>query len=304
MIRRSLFFANPAQLSLRQNQLVVQQRTESGGNKETLVPIEDLGYVVLESQQITFTQALLARLCQEEVAVIFCNDHHLPVGVTMPLAGHSEFSERVRAQTEASQPLKKQLWQQLVTAKVENQGKHLEKIGQEIGARRLGALSKEIRSGDPTNVEAAAAAYYWRHFLPDRFEFYRKATDGSTTNIRLNYGYAILRAAVGRALCGSGLLPVLGVFHQNKYNAYCLADDVMEPYRPFVDAVVRPMAFLDEDEPLPIAIKRELVELLASDVVVEGRKSPMMVAIQRTTASLAKCYLGETKELLVPTWPS
>ena len=226
MIKRTLFFGNPAYLSTRNEQLVVN--FPEPGKKEATIPIEDLGYVVLEDSQITITNGLLMKLVQHKTAVITCDKQHLPCGFLQPMVGHTEQTERMRHQLNASQPLKKQLWQQTVMAKIGNQAHHL--LARSKNALKLKRWARDVKSGDAQNHEAIAAAYYFQHLFD--IEGFSRNQKGIPPNNLLNYGYAILRAVTARALCASGLLPSVGIFHRNKYNAFCLADDIMEPYRP------------------------------------------------------------------------
>src|SRR5699024_3498704 len=190
--------------------------------------------MVLEHPQITLTNKLIERLAQNKTLIITCDRQHLPCSILQPLVGHTEQTERYRDQINASQPLKKNLWQQTVAAKVENQAKHLQNRNRHY--KKLLRWSKEIKSGDSTNIEGVAASYYFRRIFS--IENFSRFRDGIPPNNLLNYGYAILRAIAARAIVSSGMLPSIGIFHANKYNAFCLADDVMEPYRPFVDNLV------------------------------------------------------------------
>lgn len=244
MIKKTLYFGNPAYLSLSNKQLVIKLPEVEKSNvpdilkKEavTTVPIEDIGVVVLDNKQITITQGAIAALLDNKAALITCDDKRMPTGLLLPLQGNTVQNERFRSQIEASQPLLKQLWQQTVKAKIENQAALLQ---QQYGApdRTMLRLSNNVRSGDPDNSEAQAAVYYWKKVFPNNPNFLRDR-NGEAPNNLLNYGYAILRAVVARALVSSGLLPVYGIHHHNRYNDYCLADDIMEPYRPFVDRLV------------------------------------------------------------------
>jgi CRISPR-associated protein Cas1 len=295
MIKRTLFFGNPVYLSTRHNQLVVNYPNEEHDHKT--IPIEDIGVVVLEHAQITLTNALFEKLITHNVAVINCDHYHMPIGLTMPLSGHTTQTERFKAQLDASVPLKKNLWQQTITAKINNQAAVLEERG--IPTTNMRYWAKQVTSGDTQNHEARAAAYYWQHIfdLPD----FNRHQKGQAPNHLLNYGYAILRAITARALVSSGLLPTLGIFHRNKYNAYCLADDIMEPYRPFVDSIV---CFLmdthDTVEELTLDLKKELLSIAAMDVLLDGKKSPLMVAMSRTTHSLVECFEGTARKILYP----
>ena len=295
MIKRTLYFGNPAYLKTNNEQLIIEMK-DSGETKET--PIEDIGLLILDHQQITITQALLAKLLSNNTAVITCDQTHHPTGMWLNLDGNTLQSQKFQAQIETSVPLKKQLWQQTVIAKIENQATLLKNQRQEN--KPLWTYAAEVKSGDSENNEAKAAAYYWKRIFPDFLEF-RRERYGQPPNNLLNYGYAILRAMVARGLTASGLLPTLGIHHRNQYNAYCLADDIMEPYRPFVDKVVcniiRSNGKYLEMTP---KMKTELLAIPAMDVKLEGQKSPMMNAIQRTTASLSKCFEGKTRKLLYP----
>jgi CRISPR-associated protein Cas1 len=232
MIKRTLYFGNPAYLRTSNEQMVIEMH-DSG---ETITaPIEDLGLVILDHQQITISQGLLAKLMAENVALVTCDHTHHPAGLLLTLDGNTLQTQRHQSQVDASIPLKKQLWQQTIEAKITNQAAHLKMERQEV--EYLLTLSKDVKSGDSDNKEAKAAAYYWKRIFPDFLEFSRNR-DGLPPNNLLNYGYAILRALVARSIVGSGLIPSLGIHHRNQYNSFCLADDIMEPYRPFVDKVV------------------------------------------------------------------
>ncbi|PIB30890.1 subtype II CRISPR-associated endonuclease Cas1 [Maribacter sp. 4U21] len=296
MIKRTLFFGNPAYLSTRNEQLVVNFPEEA--KKEATIPIEDLGYVVLEDPQITITNGLLMKLVQNKTAVITCNQQHLPISFLQPLVGHTEQTERIRYQLNASQPLKKQLWQQTVIAKIENQANHL--LARSKNALKLKRWAKAVKTDDHENHEALAAAYYFQNLFDEVGGFSRNQK-GVPPNNLLNYGYAILRAVTARALVSSGMLPSVGIFHRNKYNAFCLADDIMEPYRPFVDAMVYEIVETGAQiAELNTNIKSELLCIPAMDVTIDGKQSPLMNAMSRTTNSLYECFLGSSRKVLYP----
>jgi CRISPR-associated protein Cas1 len=294
MIKRTLYFGNPARLSTRTEQLVVKREHE----EEISVPIEDIGLVILDHVQLSYTQALISKLLENNCAVIFCNDTHHPTGMLLNLDGHTLQSQKFKAQIEASLPLKKQLWQQTVQAKIENQAKLLRMQRKE--AKYLEELAGKVKSNDADNCEALAASYYWKHLFPAFLQFTRHR-EGEPPNGLLNYGYAILRAVCARSLTASGLLPTLGIFHRNQYNAYCLADDIMEPYRPYVDRVVCDIV-RDNGQLLEMRgdLKKILLGIPAMDVNIDGEKSPLMNAMQRTTASLARCFEGKQRKILYP----
>lgn len=308
MIKRVLCFENPARLSLRLEQIVVEltdvvnnpnvpEIARKMGTKT--IPIEDVGVVVLDNRQITITHALIDALLENNCAIITCNEKHLPVGLMLPLDGHNLQSERFKEQINASEPLKKQLWQQTVTAKILGQA-HI--LGtQQIEHTNMIAWAKNVRSGDADNMEARAAAYYWRNVFGDQ-DFIR-AQEGLPPNNLLNYGYSIVRAMMARALVAAGLLPTFGIHHHNRYNAYCLADDIMEPYRPFVDEIVLTMikqGMVGED--ITTAQKIQLLGLCTADVHIEGHRRPMMLAIQTTAQSVQRCYSGEARKIIYPDW--
>lgn len=310
MIKRTLCFSNPAYLSLKNAQLVIKlPEVEKADVVELIkaeavrtIPIEDIGVVVLDNRQITITQGLVEALLENNCAIITCDNAHLPVGLMLPLCGNTTQSERFRLQIDASLPLKKQLWQQTVQCKIRNQAAVLQNTRNTIVKNML-AWAGEVKSGDSDNLEGRAAAYYWRNLFPDILGFTRDR-NGLPPNNLLNYGYAILRAVVARALVGSGLLPTLGIHHHNRYNAYCLADDIMEPYRPYVDALVcRLVSDGHMTEELTTELKRELLQIPTLDVVINGKRSPLMVAVGQTTASLYRCFSGEQRKIAYPEMP-
>jgi CRISPR-associated protein Cas1 len=302
MIKRTLYFGNPAYLSTHLEQLEIKV-LETGETKS--VPIEDIGVLILDNQQITITQAVMAKLLANNTALITCDNTHHPVGMLLNLDGHTLQSRIFTAQVEASEPLKKQLWQQTIIAKIQNQAAVLgmqNQSGNLFNApdKSLLNFSKDVKSGDSDNTEAAAAVYYWRRLFPSFLQFTRDR-EGEPPNNLLNYGYAILRAIVARSLVGSGLLPTLGIHHRNQYNAYCLADDIMEPYRPYVDKVVCDIVGMNGQylEMTP-NMKKQLLTIPAMDVTIDEQRSPLMNAVQRTTSSLTKCYEGKIRKILYP----
>ncbi len=308
MIKKTLCFTRPAYISLHQCQLVIRlpevAENENLSNvlkeqAERTIPVEDIGVVVLDHRRITITSGALDALLQNNCAVITCNAQGHPAGLLLPLSGNTLQSERFREQIKSSLPLRKQLWQQTIKQKIINQAAVLRSVtGNDEKCMQL--WTEQVRSGDPDNIEARAAAHYWQHLFPQLPHFVR-AREGEPPNNLLNYGYAILRAVVARALVGSGLLPTLGIHHHNRYNAYCLADDIMEPYRPYVDRLVlqliRTNGVVDE---LSRELKSQLLIIPTLDVVVHGKRSPLMIAVQQTTASLYKCFSGELRHVSYP----
>lgn len=312
MIKKTLYFGNPAYLSLRMEQMViklpeVEKATDiSSVTKEQSVvtrPIEDIGIVVLDNKQITITQGLLEALLENNCAVITCDSHRMPVGLMLPLCGNTVQSERFQDQISTSLPLRKQLWQQTVKAKINNQARVLT-ICSQVESRCMKKWSDDVKSGDSDNQEARASAYYWKKIFTNIkcLEDFTRNRDGIEPNNLLNYGYAILRAIVARALVSSGMLPTFGIHHHNRYNAYCLADDIMEPYRPYVDELVYKIVdkYGADNLQLTKEIKTVLLSIPTIDVVISGKRSPLMVGVTQTTASLYKCFSGEQRVIAYP----
>ena len=308
MIKKALYFGNPAYLSLRNAQLVIKlpgvEKAESlpdmmKAQAEVTKPIEDLGVVVLDNKQVTITSGLLDALLENNCAVITCDSKSMPIGLMLPLYGNTTQNERFRQQLDASLPLKKQLWQQTIQMKINNQASVLKDcVDEEVRCMRVWA--SDVRSGDPDNLEARAAAYYWKSLFAD-IEGFTREREGIYPNNLLNYGYAILRAVVARGLVTSGLLPTLGIHHHNRYNAYCLADDIMEPYRPYVDELVFKLVQINGKVlDLTKEIKAKLLEIPTLEVKIGGKRSPLMVAVGQTTASLYKCFSGEVRRISYP----
>ena len=308
MIKKTLCFSNPIYLSLRNAQLVLHL-PEVESNKtlpeaikkeaEHTIPIEDIGVVILDNRRITITSGVMEALLENNCAVITCNQKSMPVGLLLPLCGNTTQNERFRSQLEASLPLRKQLWQQTIKQKILNQ-EHVLRINTAQETNCMRVWSNDVRSGDPDNLEARAAAYYWKNVFTTYPNFVRDR-EGTPPNNLLNYGYAILRAIIARALVGSGLLPTLGIHHHNRYNAYCLADDIMEPYRPYVDQLVLDIIqYNSEISDITRDLKMRLLGIPMLDVVINGKRSPLMIAAQQTTASLARCFAGENKRISYP----
>jgi len=292
MQQQTLFISQPAHLSLQYAQLIVRFKEREGWEQ---FPIEDLAFVVLEHPRITLTHQLLGELAEENVMVICCGSTHLPVGSLLSFKANYIQTARFRKQTAASEPLKKQLWKRTVKAKIGAQAETLACAGCE-GAEALIALTKEVKSGDPTNVEGRAASYYWEMLFGSSF---CRHPQGPPPNHALNYGYTILCAAMARALAGHGLLNTLGIHHQNQYNAFCLASDIMEPYRPFVDLVVYEMHQTGMGEELTPAHKKKLLQLLTMDVRYEENTTTLGNALGYTAYSLATCFEHSDSEKLI-----
>ncbi len=308
MIKKTLYFGNPAYLSLKNAQLVIKlpeiEKNDTlpdsfKRQNEITKPIEDIGVVIIDNKQITITSGLLEALLENNCAVITCDSRSMPTGLMLPLYGNTTQNERFRHQIDASVPLCKQLWQQTIQQKITNQAAILKNCT-ETEIRCMNVWAKEVRSGDIENMEGRAAAYYWKNLFHD-IDGFTRDRNGISPNNLLNYGYAILRAIIARALVASGLLPTLGIHHHNRYNAYCLADDIMEPYRPYVDKIVFDIVKqYGNTVELNREIKSHLLTIPTTDVVIAGKRSTLMIAASQTTASLYKCYSGELRRIVYP----
>lgn len=292
MIKQTLMFASPVSLSLRDRQIVI---TFKDDKKTVTRPIEDIGFVVIENPMVNITVPLLNELADNNVSVIFCDKKQMPKTMLMTLEGNTTLQESYQYQMDASVPTKKNIWKQLVEGKIRNQALLLNKVGKQ--GDMLKPYYMNVKSGDTDNREGAAARVYWSQIFDEGF---KRDRDGLTPNNMLNYGYAILRAAVARALIGTGLYPAFGVFHRNRYNAFPLADDVMEPYRPFVDEVVYHLYYDEAVKELDNPSKGKLLRLLFSDVKIGKVTRPLENALSITTASLLKYLKGETDKLSLP----
>ena len=297
MIARTLSFGSPGRLFVRDEQLVYEDKN----NERRTFPIEDLGFVLIESEQITLSATCLRKLAESNVATIICNATHTPSAQLFPFAAHSTSQETVSAQLAASDAVQGRLWRQIVRQKILNQASLLELLNAPSEGRRLRTLANEVKNRDPANCEAQAARVYFQTLMPPHVI---RDPDGAWPNAPLNYGYAILRAAVARALVGSGLLCLKGIHHHNRYNPFCLADDIMEPYRPFVDQYV-----LGNVKPFDVPLQEltqpmraRLLQMLTCDVKMGNLKRPLMVALSYTTASLSRYYRGETDKLVLPSF--
>lgn len=292
MIKQTLMFTSPVALTLKYGQLVVQSLDD---DKTITRPVEDIGFVIIDNPMISITIPLLNELVANNVAVIICDKKQMPQAMLQPLVGNTTLQESYKFQIEASAPLKKQMWKQLIEAKIKNQAALLDRVGKE--GRLLKPFYANVKSGDTDNREGAAARVYWSQLFENGF---KREREGDSPNQFLNYGYTILRAAVARALVGSGLYPAFGIFHRNRYNAFPLADDVMEPYRPFVDEVVYSLCQDDEVTDLDKKVKSRLLRVLFADVKIGMMTRPLEVALSLTTASLVKVFKGDAQKLTLP----
>ena len=294
-MKRTLYFVNPCRLSLKDCQLIIHKDEESA---TTSVPIEDIGIFIIENQQVSITIPLISALSQNNVSVIFCNDRHLPQAILHNLETNGWEGQILRLQADASEPLRKNAWKQVVECKIKNQSILLNKLKKEGGI--LKPYYTSVKSGDSDNREGTAAKLYWKELFGDDFI---RDRNSNGINSLLNYGYTILRAATARALMGSGLMPSLGLYHHNRGNAFPLADDIMEPYRPFVDEIVYELCeegLLD----LTIETKMRLIGILNRDTRCHDYLKPLSLALSMSTASLAKYYNKEISKLSFPTLPS
>lgn len=290
MLKRTLLLENRASVTVKNLQLVIKTET-----RESTVPIEDIGFVVVDNPEIYISIPAINFLIENNTSLIVCGKNHLPNGMFLNLNSHHIQQEIFRNQIEASLPLKKQLWQLTIVEKIKNQGLLLEKI---TGKKnQFEFLASKVLSGDTSNMEGVAASQYWKSFFEDGF---KRERFGDYPNNFLNYGYAILRAATARALSGSGLLNTLGIHHKSKYNAFALADDIMEPFRPVIDEKVYQIMQQYEEQELNTQIKSELLQVLTRTVYFKEEKSPLMIALQKTASSLQQCYTGERKKIKYP----
>ncbi|WP_324069896.1 MAG: type II CRISPR-associated endonuclease Cas1 [Flavobacterium sp.] len=290
MLKKSILLENKASISTKNLQLVIKSKI-----RESTIPIEDIGYIVIDHPEIYLSIPAMNLLIENNTAVIICNKNHLPNGLLLNLNSHHIQQEIFKNQINASAPLKKQLWQQTIVEKITNQGILLQKITSKNN--NFDFLASKVLSGDSSNMEGVAASFYWKVFFEQKF---KRERFGEYPNNFLNYGYAILRAATARALSGSGLLNTLGIHHKSKYNAYALADDIMEPFRPIIDEKVAEIMGNYDEQELNTQIKSELLQVLTRTVYFKDEKSPLMVALQKTASSLQQCYTGERKKINYP----
>lgn len=293
MIKKSILIENKTSITAKNLQLIIKSEI-----RESTIPIEDIGFLVLDHQEIYLSLPAMNLLVENNTAVIICSKNHLPNGMLLNLNSHHIQQEVFKTQIDASVPLKKQLWQQTIVEKITNQGILLAKITQSKNSFEF--LASKVLSGDTTNMEGVAAGQYWKTFFDTYDINFRRERFGDYPNNFLNYGYAILRAATARALSGSGLLNTLGIHHKSKYNAFALADDIMEPFRPLVDEKVFEIMQTYDEQELNTKIKAELLQVLTRTVYFKDEKSPLMVALQKTASSLQQCFMGNRKKIKYP----
>tara|TARA_R110000868_G_scaffold125939_3_gene332339 strand:- start:7659 stop:8594 length:936 start_codon:yes stop_codon:yes gene_type:complete len=295
MIRKTVEFATAGtRLSVSHRQLVIE-RPEL---PKATIPIEDLGVVIVDDIRATFTQAVFIELLEAGATVMVTGRDHLPVGMMLPLDAHHVQTERHRAQVEASEPTKKRAWQALIRSKIAQQGLVLEHFTSEHGG--LTPMSRRVKSGDPENLEAQAAQRYWPRLFGKDF---RRDRDLEGVNALLNYGYAVVRAATARAVVAAGLIPSLGVFHSNRSNPFCLADDLLEPYRPYVDWRVKLLTVDAGENPLRLedrTTRAALLSIFNETVLVGGRRMPLLLALHASANSLCRALTGGEPTLSLP----
>lgn len=291
MIKRIIDISEPAYLHVQHQQLLIDK------NKTTIgqVPIEDLGVLILQHPAIVITQQTII-LCQKnKVVIVFCDNKHLPYSIILPIGeGHTLHNKILKQQLSISEPIKKRLWKQIVVQKIQQQAKTLALLNK--NTTRLDYLAKQVKTGDTTNTEAVAAQHYWKSLFGKAF---KRDPELEGINLLLNYGYAIIRAMIARGICGAGLHPALGLFHSNQYNSLCLADDLMEVFRPWVDSIVYNM-YQQSNLEISRENKQPFLELLSIEVTYKQKKMPFMVSIPLFMAELKRCYLKETQVLTYP----
>lgn len=293
MLKKTLYLNSPLYLNT-QNELICITNKETGLIDK--MPIDDVAYIIVENQQITLTLGLLQKLAESNVSLIVCDKQHMPTAAMYNFSAHTTQTQTISNQIEVKENKKNQIWKQIIQSKIDNQACLLEKLGKD--GKYLRNLSKKVSSGDAKNCEGIAARHYWQSL----FEFdFKREPEGEYPNNFLNYGYSLIRAGIARAIAGSGLLPMLGVHHSNKYNYYPLADDLMEPYRPFVDEIVYSLTKDDSQFELNKTNKAELMKVLTADVYFSQLKRPLSIGLTFTSASYAKLVMGKSNKLVLPT---
>jgi CRISPR-associated protein Cas1 len=295
MLKRTILIENKSSISTKNQQLVLKSEI-----RESTIPIEDIGFLVLDHAEIYLSIPAMNLMIENNTAIIICSNNHLPNGMFLNLNSHHIQQEIFKNQIEASIPLKKQLWQQTITEKIKNQGELLERLSK--NKNQFEYLATKVLSGDTSNMEGVAAQHYWKYFpFPNQEkDGIKRERFGDYPNNFLNYGYAILRAATARAISGSGLLNTLGIHHKSKYNAFALADDIMEPFRPIVDEKVYQIMQRYDEQELNTLLKSELLQILTRTVYFKEEKSPLMVGLQKTASSLQQCFTGQRKKIKYP----
>ncbi|NLE29976.1 MAG: type II CRISPR-associated endonuclease Cas1 [Phycisphaerae bacterium] len=292
MIKRTIEISSgPAKLSLKLDQMILDRE----GFECVTIPCEDIGVLIIDHPAVSYTHGLINKLLECETAIIVCDSKHLPAGLLLPMSANTLQGERLRQQASVKVPVRKQLWKQIIQAKIRHQAQVFGEDHPDFA--KIRNLAYRVRSGDPGNVEALASRIYWQALFAG--EKFKRLTDGGGANDLLNYGYTILRSAVARAICASGLHPSLSLHHKNKYNSYALADDLMEPFRPMVDVRVKQL-WASGRQTIDRETKTVLLGMLTDTVKAGGTTGPFMVNLPRMTASLCQCFAGEKKEMEIP----
>ncbi|PAF41807.1 type II CRISPR-associated endonuclease Cas1 [Helicobacter sp. 11S03491-1] len=288
---KTIFISNPAKLSLKNNNFCITQE-----GKDITLPLRDILVIICENHQINITNSLLSKLADSKIVLFSCDDSHIPNGVFMPYLGHYKTSEVLEFQIKTSQQTKSILWQQIIKQKLYNQSELANGQNPQLAGKIL-KMSKDVTLNDSKNLEAQGAILYFQALFGKDF----KRTEINPTNAALNYGYAILRGCVARNLVGSGFLPTLGIFHKNQFNSFNLADDMIEPYRIFVDSLV---VFMLENQSLKddfsLCHRQKLASILNAKIQCKDKYYPMYRAITRTVWSLANAIKGFESELILP----
>jgi CRISPR-associated protein Cas1 len=281
MAWRGIHLTRAAYLSVENRALKISFRDDAGGLFR--ISLEDLAYLIIDSAQVSLSSSLLAALSESAVLVIGSNERHLPVWTSLPWAGFHRHGEVISLQLKASLPTRKQLWSHIVTTKVLMQAACLEFLGRD-GSDSLQAMASQVRSGDPGNVEARAARLYWQNLFPER-TFRRHEED--LPNAMLNYGYAIVRSVIARQLCAMGFIPQIGIHHCNQTNAFNLADDLIEPYRPYVDRlVIDVLGETPSSTEFSVDFRRKMLNIMETIVQIGEASYGFLPAIEVTVMSL------------------
>ncbi len=280
-------------LAVKYDQLIIKQE----GTVKDSIPIEDMGILIIDHQGVTYTHSVFTKLLKNNAAIVLCAKDHHPTGLFLPIESNSIQTERYRHQINAKRPLKKRLWKQIIKAKIKHQAKNLGKKHKIY--KGLMNLRKQVRSGDTSNIEAQASRKYWPNIFD--LENFKRNRNGPYPNNLLNYGYMVMRAAIARSICSAGLLPSLGLHHHNRYNAFCLADDIMEPFRGFIEAEVKKIVKKQNHvEYLDQSTKAELLKILHREINISNFKGPLTVGLHRTSASLQRCFEGTQDRMDLP----
>jgi CRISPR-associated protein Cas1 len=292
MIKRIIDISESAYIHLKQKQLLIDKEKVTVGQ----IPIEDIGVLILQHPAIVITQQVIIACQKNKVVIIFCDEKRLPYSSILPIAEGNKLHQKIfKEQLNVTEPTRKKLWQQIVIQKIEQQALTLKRLNK--NSIQLERIATKVKSADSDNRESVAAVVYWKLLFGNDFI---RDTDKAGINALLNYGYSIIRGIIARSICASGLHPSLGLFHHNQYNALCLADDLMEPLRPWVDYLVYQMSQEDTTLEINQQTKTILLNLVNEIVLFKGKKMPLMVSINYLMADLKRCYIKEQKKIEYP----